>query len=211
MRKKDISLNDPVIIIANGDFPTHPIPIKYIENSKTIICTDGAADKLINFGRSPDFVIGDFDSTSIIINDRPGKWIETPNQNKTDLEKTIEWCIKNQIIKINILGCGGNREDHMIGNLFCLSKYYDQIKCKIITNESEIICYSGENHIDVKMNQQISIIATELIDDITIDGLKYNIKNEILKPSARAICNESISKQFYLKSSGKVLVFFNHK
>ena len=61
------------------------------------------------------------------------------------------------------------------------------------------------------MNQQISIIATELIDDITIDGLKYNIKNEILKPSARAICNESISKQFYLKSSGKVLVFFNHK
>ena len=211
MRKKDISLNDPVIIIANGDFPTHPIPIKYIENSKTIICTDGAADKLISFGRSPDFVIGDFDSTSIIINDRPGKWIETPNQNKTDLEKTIEWCIKNQIIKINILGCGGNREDHMIGNLFCLSKYYDQIKCKIITNESEIICYSGENHIGVKMNQQISIIATELIDDITIDGLKYNIKNEILKPSARAICNESISKQFYLKSSGKVLVFFNHK
>tara|TARA_B100001758_G_C18340520_1_gene574054 strand:+ start:50 stop:685 length:636 start_codon:yes stop_codon:yes gene_type:complete len=211
MRKKDISLNNPVIIIANGDFPTHPIPIKYIENSKTIICTDGAADKLISFGRSPDFVIGDFDSTSIIINDRPGKWIETPNQNKTDLEKTIEWCIKNQIININILGCGGNREDHMIGNLFCLSKYYDQIKCKIITNESEIICYSGENLIDVKMNQQISIIATELIDDITIDGLKYNIKNEILKPSARAICNESISKQFYLKSSGKVLVFFNHK
>ena len=211
MIKKDFSLNDPVIIIANGDFPTHPIPIKCIENSKTIICTDGAADKLISFGRFPDFVIGDFDSTSITINNRSGQWIETPNQNKTDLEKTIEWCIKNQIININILGCGGNREDHMIGNLFCLSKYYDQIKCKIITNESKIICYSGENHIDVKMNQQISIIATELIDDITIDGLKYNMKNEILKPSARAICNESISRQFYLKSSGKVLVFFNHK
>ena len=47
MIKKDFSLNDPVIIIANGDFPTHPIPIKYIENSKTIICTDGAADKLV--------------------------------------------------------------------------------------------------------------------------------------------------------------------
>ena len=51
-------------------FTTHPIPIKYIENSKTIICTDGAADKLISFSRSPDFVIGDFDSTSIKINNR---------------------------------------------------------------------------------------------------------------------------------------------
>ena len=211
MRKKDISLNNPVIIIANGDFPTHPIPIKYIENSKTIICTDGAADKLISFGRSPDFVIGDFDSTSIKINNRQGEWIETPNQNKTDLEKTIEWCINNQIKNINILGCGGNREDHMIGNLFCLPRYYDHIKCKIITNKSKIVCYSGENYIDVEINQQISIIATELINDITIDGLKYNIKNVKLKPSTRAICNESINNQFYLNCSGKVLVFFNHK
>ena len=53
-------------------------------------------------------------------------------------------------------------EDHMIGNLFCLSRYYDQIKCKIITNKSKII-YSGENYIDVEINQHISIIATELI------------------------------------------------
>ena len=201
----------PVLVIANGEFPYHTSALEPLKEERKIICIDGAADKLKSFGKEPDIVIGDFDSTKIQNTERIKLWIETPNQNKTDLEKTIEWCIKNQIININILGCGGNREDHMIGNLFCLSKYYGQIKCKIITNESKIICYSGENHIDVKMNQQISIIATELIDDITIDGLKYNIKNEILKPSARAICNESISKQFYLKSSGKVLVFFNHK
>ena len=181
-----------------------------MNKSGTIICTDGAADKLIGSGRNPDIIIGDFDSTSIEGKNRKGKRIETPDQNKTDLEKTFEWCIMNNIKKIVLLGSSGKREDHTIGNLFTLAKYHDKIQCEIITNHAKIICVSGENYISADTNQNISIIATEPIESITLDGLQYNMKNESLSPSARAISNKAISDKFYLESTGKVLVFLNH-
>ena len=210
MTQKRYSFNDPVIVIANGSFPSHPIAKNYLNKSGTIICTDGAADKLIGSGRIPDIIIGDFDSTSIKGKDRTGKWIETPDQNKTDLEKTFEWCIMNNIKKIVLLGSSGKREDHTIGNLFTLAKYHDEIQCEIITNHAKIICVSGENYIFADNNQNISIIATEPIERITLDGLQYNMKNESLLPSTRAISNKAISDKFYLESTGKVLVFLNH-
>ncbi len=210
MTQKRYSFNDPVIVIANGSFPSHPIAKNYLNKSGTIICTDGAADKLIDSGKNPDIIIGDFDSTSIKGKDRTGKWIETPDQNKTDLEKTFEWCIMNNIKKIVLLGSSGKREDHTIGNLFTLAKYHDEIQCEIITNHAKIICVSGENYIFADTNQNISIIATEPIERITLDGLQYNMKNESLLPSTRAISNKAISDKFYLESTGKVLVFLNH-
>ena len=210
MTKKRYSFNDPVTVLANGSFPSHPIAKKYLNKSGTIICTDGAADKLIGSGRNPDIIIGDFDSTSIKGKDRTGKWIETQDQNKTDLEKTFEWCIMNNIKKIVLLGSSGKREDHTIGNLFTIAKYHDEIKCEMITNHAKIICVSGENYIFADTNQNISIIATEPIERITLDGLQYNMKNESLLPSTRAISNKAISDKFYLESTGKVLVFLNH-
>ena len=210
MTQKRYSFNDPVIVIANGSFPSHPIAKNYLNKSGTIICTDGAADKLIDSGKNPDIIIGDFDSTSIKGKDRTGKWIETPDQNKTDLEKTFEWCIMNNIKKIVLLGSSGKREDHTIGNLFTLAKYHDKIQCEMITNHAKIICVSGKNYISADTNQNISIIATEPIERITLDGLQYNIKNESLLPSTRAISNKAISDKFYLESTGKVLVFLNH-
>ena len=86
MTQKRYSFNNPIIVLANGSFPSHPSAIHYLINSGTIICTDGAADKLIDFGRRPDIIIGDFDSTSINKEDRRGEWIEVLDQNKTDLE-----------------------------------------------------------------------------------------------------------------------------
>ena len=35
----------PVVILANGSFPTHHIPIEQLKAAGTVICTDGAAIK----------------------------------------------------------------------------------------------------------------------------------------------------------------------
>ena len=70
MIPKRYSFNSPIIVLANGDFPYHPVATHHLKDSGTIICTDGAADKLIDFGKRPDIVIGDFDSTLINKKDR---------------------------------------------------------------------------------------------------------------------------------------------
>ena len=202
--------NNPVIVIANGEFPTHEIPINYLKNCKHIICTDGAADKIKEFGLEPNIVIGDFDSTKISSKERLGSWIETPDQNKTDLEKTFEWCISKNIKNITLLGAGGLREDHFLGNLYIVSKFYDNVNVKIITNHSKIICVRGSKTIKTKKNQDISFIASELINKIKITGLKYSLTNEQLIPSSMAISNKSLGNEFHIESTGKVFVFLNH-
>ena len=198
------------VILANGDFPSHPIAMNHLESNKIVICTDGAADKLLDIGKKPDFIIGDFDSTKIKRSNRSENWIETPDQNKTDLEKAFDWCIKNNIKKIILLGAGGGREDHLFGNSFTLANYYDKVECEMITNYSKIVCVKGKNYIKSVADQDISIIATEKIDSITLDGLQYTMKNQTLDPSARAICNKTITNKFYVESTGKVLVLLNH-
>ena len=50
------------VILANGEFPTHTLPLKILNSAKNIICTDGSADKLIDINIKPNLVIGDLDS-----------------------------------------------------------------------------------------------------------------------------------------------------
>jgi len=155
-------------------------------------------------------VIGDFDSTKISSKERLGSWVETPDQNKTDLEKTFEWCISKNIKNITLLGAGGLREDHFLGNLYIVSKFYDNVNVKVITNYSKIICVRGSKTIKTKKNQDISFIASELINNIKITGLKYSLTNEQLIPSSMAISNKSLGNEFHIESTGKVFVFLNH-
>ena len=201
---------NPVLVIANGEFPYHTSTLNYLKEKRTIICVDGAADKLESFGKKPDVVMGDFDSTKIEKIERTNLWIERPNQNKTDLEKTFEWCVQKKIKKIILLGAGGEREDHLLGNLFIVSKFYNDLNIKVITNYSKIICVSGSKRIKTQPNQNISIIASEVVKNIKIIGLKYSLVNRQLYPSAMAISNKALSSQFHIESTGKVFVFLNH-
>ena len=53
-----------VVILADGDFPTSPEPLKILSEASFVCCCDGAAEKLIAFGRIPDAIVGDGDSLS---------------------------------------------------------------------------------------------------------------------------------------------------
>ena len=44
----------PVVILANGSFPTHHIPIEQLKMAGTVICTDGAANYLSKIGWKTD-------------------------------------------------------------------------------------------------------------------------------------------------------------
>ena len=55
-------MQEPVIILANGDFPTHPIPFGKLQDANTIICCDGAINILDKNGMEPHYILGDLDS-----------------------------------------------------------------------------------------------------------------------------------------------------
>ena len=205
-----LDLKNPTIVLANGEFPKHQSALDILNFDYNIICTDGSADKLKGHGIPPKIIIGDFDSAKIIDKKSEALWIERPDQNKTDLEKAFEWCLSKNIKKIILLGAGGIREDHMLGNLFVVSKFSDHFEIEVVTNHSTIFCIKGSKTIDAKIGQQISIIAAENVDRITTTGLKYSLTNEPLSPSSRAISNEAIGEKFSIECTNKVFLFLNH-
>ena len=57
-------LKNPLVIVANGEFPTHHTPLEKIKKATSILACDGAADTLIANGYNPNMIIGDLDSIS---------------------------------------------------------------------------------------------------------------------------------------------------
>ena len=110
-------IKEPVVILANGDYPSHPTPVQTIQETNCIICCDGAVSELEANELVPDIIIGDIDSLS---NENKLKYkdriIEIADQSQNDFRKTLNYARDNNINNITIIGATGKREDHTLGN-----------------------------------------------------------------------------------------------
>ena len=201
---------NPVVIVGNGEFPAHPIPLNHLKNAGTIICADGGADQLISYNLTPNAIIGDMDSTKLRKDDFKGAWISSPNQNRTDLQKTLDWCIANNLNDVTVLGTMGRREDHSLGNLHVLDEFSQKLKMKFVTNYAVIHSFKGKRTFSSLIGQQISIVAIENIQSISTVGLKYELKNKSFPSACNGISNEAIGEIFTIKSTEPIWLFINH-
>jgi len=200
----------PIVVLANGRFPSHPNPLEVLDSAGTVICTDGSADTLLKFDRTPHVIIGDLDSTKLKKSDFKGLWIPDQDQYKTDLQKTLEWCLLNDLNEIAVLGAMGEREDHSLGNLHVLAEFSEKMTVHFITNFARIYCVKGQQTFQSKKGQQISITAVEEVSSITTKGLKYALNNELFPPACNGISNEAEGDEFSINTSHPIWLFINH-
>tara|TARA_B100001142_G_scaffold291376_1_gene309518 strand:- start:2399 stop:3019 length:621 start_codon:yes stop_codon:yes gene_type:complete len=198
----------PVVILANGVFPQHEKPSSILSSAGTVICTDGSANYLEALSLKPHVIIGDLDSLKdkdsfegLIVND--------PNQNNTDLEKAIEFCIMNAQKEIVILGAVGGRDDMSYANIQLLFKYYEKIEIKIITDYFLIECIKGKKIFTSFNGQRISLVAKKHNSVISTSNLKYDINGKI-NSSVSLISNESLGNEFTIACSYPLIVFRGH-
>ena len=50
------------VILANGEYPAHELPLRLLAEAQFVVCCDGAANEYISRGHTPDVIIGDGDS-----------------------------------------------------------------------------------------------------------------------------------------------------
>lgn len=143
------SENLQFLIIADG--PYEKEVVERLAPNRRIIVLDGAADKIE--GITPDFILGDFDSISKEAEEKYRSlgvpFIETPDQNFTDLEKGILFARKNGANHIAIVcAMGGERSDHTLGNLCTLKRMHNP-ECSLIMHTlKEKILYLHEETFD---------------------------------------------------------------
>tara|TARA_B100001093_G_scaffold509306_1_gene573076 strand:- start:711 stop:1328 length:618 start_codon:yes stop_codon:yes gene_type:complete len=196
------------IILANGEFPRHEFAINILNNASTIICTDGSANNLINYGIKPDYIIGDLDSLHQHIKSNDENIIRVYDQNKNDLEKAIEYFLTNHSNKkLVILGATGQRDDQNLASLLLLDKYSKSLSISMITNYFKIVVNKGKNIYPSRPGQTISLLPLNMINKITTEGLEYDLLNHKLATNSLGVSNVALDDKFLIDSSENIFVF----
>ena len=116
------------VIIANGAFPTHAAPLNILHHAAHLIACDGAVIRVPH----ADIVIGDGDSVPAEYHNR---LLQINEQEDNDLTKATRYCLSHGWHKIAYLGCTGKREDHTLGNISLLMRYFrDMNSCSPTTD-----------------------------------------------------------------------------
>jgi len=197
------------VILANGNFPVHEIPLGYLKSTEHLICCDGSAENLIKAGMEPEAIVGDLDSLKPELKERfSDRLYQDGDQDTNDLTKAVKWCKGKGYGEIVILGATGKREDHAIGNISLLIEYSKEIKVIMVTDTGKITPFLKSCTVTGFPGQQVSIFSIDPESEITSSGLKYELRDLKLKNWWTATLNELIGESFTLTfTRGQVLVY----
>ena len=203
----DILPKVSTVIIANGRFPSHPLPLSLIERAEYIVCTDGAANDFIARGGKPDAIVGDCDSISEENRLRYAHILHPdPDQETNDLTKSVQFCVQHERKEIVIVGGTGYREDHTLGNISLLADYMEVATVEMYTNYGIFTPMRGSVEFTGFPDQQVSLFPIDRAA-ITTHNLKYPLTNRILTNWWQGTLNESLGSTFTVESSGRVVLF----
>jgi thiamine pyrophosphokinase len=207
----DFQSESYTVIVADGTFPQHEIPLGYLHKAKRIICCDGSTENLILAGMEPDAIIGDMDSLNEELATRFADRIyKDDNQDTNDLTKVVEWCRENGFKDILIVGGTGKREDHTLGNISLLTEYAADMNVMMVTDTGIFRPLLASASFSSFPGQQISIFSINPDTEVTSHGLKYPLVRTI-KNWWFATLNEALGDSFSLEfSEGRLIVYLKY-
>ena len=200
--------NNKIILVLNGRLFNKNKLIKLLKKYSTIICADGAANKLIDLSIVPDHIIGDLDSIKKDYKDKYyEKLVELKDQNLNDLHKSILWLKKRKVTEVDIIGLDGKRFDHAIGNFSVILDCISFMKIKIFTKHGTF--YSVDTKIKIKgcKNKFISIFDNSKNNKISTKNLKFELHNSSLKKLYEGTLNYCLKNEIYIYTKNNILIF----
>jgi thiamine pyrophosphokinase len=193
------------ILTLNGGLQDLGVLHLLAEKNYYHLCTDGAYDILKKEDITPHAVIGDMDS----IKHKPENCllISTPDQERNDFEKALEWLIQEGYSTVHIHGFRGGRLDHELVNFSLLYHYstrldiflYDGLQLARILRDGEYL-FRG------KKGDIISLIPLSPIENARLKGTKYPLESVNLMPGSRGLSNRFVEPEVSLRFSRGLMV-----
>ncbi|ADB38814.1 thiamine diphosphokinase [Spirosoma linguale] len=175
---------EPALLIANGEACSAELLGQLLEWSPTVVVLDSAIWRVLDLGIKVDVLLGDFDRDldldAIREQQYPLEIVHTPNQDKTDLDKGIEYLIERGYPAVNIVWATGRRADHSLTNMTNIVRYKDQIRIVMIDDHSKIFPLVGRFEKWYEAGTPISLIPVGTVTGYTSAGLKYDLQDATL-------------------------------
>ena len=202
------------VILADGDFPSHPLPLAALRTARRVICCDGAAEKLLNFGRTPDVIVGDLDGLSATLRLRfTSQLIHDAGQASNDLTKAFRHCMAQGWRDVVILGATGLREDHSLGNISLLADYVREAPSVVmITDNGVFVPLLASGSVTSRPGQPVSIFRFDPGATVQARGLRWPLTDVTFTRWWQATLNEAQGETIELAfDGGPLLVFLCHE
>ncbi len=202
-------LSPEAVVLADGRFPTHSIPLAYLRKADHIICCDGSAESLIAADMEPEAIVGDLDSLNPLMAERfADRLFRDSDQDTNDLTKAVRWCINKRYKEIVIVGATGKREDHTIGNISLLTEYAREISVSMVTDTGTFTPLLKSSVVKCFPGQQVSIFSINPETEITSAGLKYPLNKRRLNNWWEATLNEAETDAIEFSFRGGPLIVY---
>ena len=203
---------DYTVILANGSFPRRKCLLETLHAAGHIVCCDGAAANLLRAGLEPDLVVGDLDSLDPALRKRFGKrLVHESEQESNDLSKAFRACMARGWRNIVILGAGGRREDHLLGNASLLANYATAgADVRMETDYGTFFPVLNSASFRRPVGTKVSIFSFHPEMPVTASGLKYPLDKLRLPFWWCGTLNETTAPEFSLTFDGRapLLLYF---
>ncbi len=188
-----------VLIVGNGNQPSHSVLEYFVAASPVIIALDGAAIMLQQRQIQPDVIIGDMDSLASeqldVFQSQGVQIIKDSTQDTSDISKGLTWSQKQYSgAHIDVIGIDGGRLDHQLAAFSALFECQSQAHLHI---EEWLVVRVTETPIQygTTKGRNISLIPFGEVSGVTLVGCKYSLENEKLSSGTRGIHNETLGDQ----------------
>ena len=196
------------VILANGDYPSAPLPLQVLEKAPYVVCCDGGANEYLAKGYLPDVIIGDGDSLTEENRTQYASLIHhNPDQETNDQTKAVQFLVAQGKKRIAIVGATGKREDHTLGNISLLMEYMRMgVEVRMYTDHGVFVPCKDVSVWECRVGQQVSIFNFTA-RGFQSKGLSYPIYD--FTSWWQGTLNRCTDTSFTIEAEGEYLVFLN--
>lgn len=202
------------VILANGAYPTHSVPLSILAAAPHRICCDGAAQALMARGIRPDAVVGDLDSLPPALRRELAPALHhVADQETNDLTKAVRWAAARGYRRAAILGATGKRDDHALGNIALLPSYAAMgLDISMVTDTGTfrpLAPGASPARIGSRAGQPVSIFATRPDTRVSSRGLRYPLGGRALPELWMGTLNVALGDSYELDFGPGPIIVFN--
>jgi len=193
------------IIIAAGEAKKDSGWEHWVRAGDWIIGADGGAARALDWGLTPQVVIGDMDSLPDGLRDeleaRDSCFIEHPRaKDETDLELALTYAIEQGAQEVVVLGALGGRLDHTLANLLLLTlPSLEGALVRIVDGAGEVLLVGNGKAITLQGCPGDLVSLLPIGGDasgVTTTGLAWALQNDMLRFGfSKGVSNEMTAHQ----------------
>lgn len=199
----------PYVVLADGDFPSHPLPLSLLSRASHLVCCDRAGQQAVGHGFPPMAIVGDGDSLPVSFRRRYASiFHHEAEQDDNDMTKATRYLLRQGASgTVCYLGATGKREDHTLANIALMEEYRQRfgIAPVMVTDHGWFVLARGRSVFASFARQQVSVFNLSCRERLSSVGLKWGTRP--FTAFWQGTLNEALSDTFVLDGDGVCLVF----